>query len=132
MGSLKFKITEAFILEATGLPVEREKWYKKKTMRIGDFTAFLKPQYAMIVWRCGIPSAWLREDWQSILRVVQKFITCEGCFYVAHLYQMRLLSHISGDDPLDLVHFLYNSLLKMLEGIRSSRYHLHSMFITMG
>ena len=34
-------------------------------------------------------------------------------FLVSHLYQLRLLSHISGDDPLDLVHYLYNSLLKM-------------------
>ena len=63
VGSLKFKITEAFILEATGLPMVGEKWYKKKTMRIGDFTAFLKPQYSMVDWRCGIPSSWLREDW---------------------------------------------------------------------
>ena len=26
---------------------------------------------------------------------------------------MRILTHISGDDPLELVHYLYNSLLKM-------------------
>ena len=26
---------------------------------------------------------------------------------------MRLLTHITGDDPLNLVHYLYNSLLKM-------------------
>ena len=93
--------------------MSREKWYKKKTMRIGDFSAFLKPQFAMVDWRCRIPSSWLKEDWKLILRVVQRFITCEGCFSIAHLYQMRLLCHISGDDPLDLVHFLYNSLLKM-------------------
>lgn len=44
---------------------------------------------------------------------MQRYITCEGRFSIAHLYQMRLLTHISGDDPLDLVHYLYNSLLKM-------------------
>ena len=43
VGSLKFKVTEAFISEATGLPMVGERWYKKKTMRIGDFTTFLKP-----------------------------------------------------------------------------------------
>ena len=43
IGSLKFKITESFIAEAMGLPMTGEKWYKKKTMRIGDFSAFLKP-----------------------------------------------------------------------------------------
>ena len=57
VGSLKFKVTEAFISEATGLPMVGQKWYKKKTMRIGDFTAFLKPQYSMVDWRCGIPSS---------------------------------------------------------------------------
>ena len=62
VGSLKFKVTEAFISEATGLAMARERWYKKKTMRIGDFTGFLKPQYSMVDWRCGIPFSWLKED----------------------------------------------------------------------
>ena len=57
VGSLKFKITESFISEATGLPMAGEKWYKKKTMRIGYFNVFLKPQFAMVDWRCGIPSS---------------------------------------------------------------------------
>jgi hypothetical protein len=51
VGSLKFKVTEDFIFEASGLPMAGERWYKKKTMRIGDFTAFLKPQYSMVDWR---------------------------------------------------------------------------------
>ena len=43
---------------------------------------------------------------------------------------MRLLSHISGDNPLDLVHFLYNSLLKMSrryqkQPLSSSQYFYH-------
>ena len=62
--SLKFKVTEAFILEATSLPMAGERWYKKRTMRIENFTAFLKPQYSMVDWKCGIPSSWLKEDWQ--------------------------------------------------------------------
>ena len=64
VGSLKFKVTKAFVSKATGLPMARERWCKKKTMRIGDFTAFLKPQYSMVDWRCGIPASWLKEDWQ--------------------------------------------------------------------
>ena len=67
----------------------------------------------MVDWRCGIPASWLKEDWQQVLKVAQKFITCEVCFSITHLYQMRLLTHISGDDPLNLPYYLYNSLLKM-------------------
>ena len=37
--------------EAIGLPMVGEKWYKKKTIRIGDLTTFLKPQYSMVDWR---------------------------------------------------------------------------------
>ena len=113
VGSLKFKVIEAFISEATGLPMAGERWYKKKTARIGDFTTFLKPQYSMVDWRCGIPASWLKEDWQQVLKVVQKFIKCEGRFSIARLYQMRLLTHITGDDPLNLPFYLYNSLIKM-------------------
>ena len=115
---LNLKLLESFIAEAMGLPMTGEKWYTKKTMRIGDFFAFLKPQFTMVDWRCIIPSSQLKEDWLSILRVVQRFITCEGRFSISHLYQMRLLSHISGDDPLNLVHFLYNSLVKMSRKFR--------------
>ena len=67
----------------------------------------------MVDWRSGIPTSWLKEDRQQVLKVVQKFITCEGHFSIAHLYEMRPLTHISGGDPLNLPYYLYNSLLKM-------------------
>ena len=47
LGYFKFKIIESFIAEATGLPMSGDKWYKEKTMRIGDFSAFLKPQFVI-------------------------------------------------------------------------------------
>ena len=115
VGSLKFKIIEAFISEATGLPMIGEKWFKRKTVRIGDFTKFLKPQ-------CGIPASQLKEDWQQVLKLVQRFITYEGPFSISHLYQMRLLTHITSDDPLSLPFYLYNSLIKM-----SKRYQQQSL-----
>ena len=70
VGSLKFKFIEAFISEATGLPMAGEKWYKRKTVRIGDFSKFLKPQYSMVDWKHGIPTSWLKEDWQHVLNLV--------------------------------------------------------------
>ena len=70
LGSLKLEIIESFNAEAMSLPMTREKWYKKKTMRIGDFSTYLKPKFAMVDWRCIIPSSWLKEDWQPILKVV--------------------------------------------------------------
>ena len=69
----------------------------------------------MVDWKYGIPASWLKEDWQHVLNLVQRFITCEGRFSIAHLYQMRLLTHITGDDPLNLPFYLYNSLIKMSE-----------------
>ena len=48
-----------------------------------------------------------------MLKLVQNFITYESHFSIAHLYQMRLLTHITGDDPLNLPYYLYNSLIKM-------------------
>ena len=48
-----------------------------------------------------------------MLKILQRFITCEGRFSIAHLCQMRLLKHITGDDPLNLPFYLYNSLIKM-------------------
>jgi hypothetical protein len=62
VGSMKFKITKVFIFEATGLPMAGEKWFKRKTVRIGDFTKFLKPQYSMVDWKCGISASWLKGD----------------------------------------------------------------------
>lgn len=62
VGSLKFKVIDAFISKATGLPMAREKWFKRKTIRIGDFSKFLKPQYSTVDWKYGIPASWLKED----------------------------------------------------------------------
>ena len=64
VGSLKFEVIEAFISEAIGLPMAGERWFKKNSVRIGDFTTFLKPLYSMVDWRFGIPASWLKEDWQ--------------------------------------------------------------------
>lgn len=113
VGSLKFKVIEVFISEATSLPMAGEKWFKRKTIRIGDFSKFLKPQYSMVDWKHGIPSSWFKEDHHHVLNLIQRFITCEGHFSITHLYQMRFLTHIIGDDPLNLPFYLYNSLIKM-------------------
>lgn len=43
IGSFTFKITESFIAKAMGLPMIGENWYKNKAMRIGEFSALLKP-----------------------------------------------------------------------------------------
>ena len=93
VGSLKFKITKAFFSEAIGLSMVGERWYKKKIVRIGDFTTFLKPQYSMVDWKCGIPTSWLKEDWKQVLKVVQKFITCEG-----HKYGLEAVAKYDGKE----------------------------------
>jgi hypothetical protein len=55
----------------------------------------------------------------NFVPVVQKYITCEGRFSTIHLYHMRFLLHLNGDNKMNLPYFLLKSLVKMSNKIQT-------------
>lgn len=113
LGDLRFKVIEQSIVEALSLRQTGERWYKGQALGATNLNFFLKTEHHNLVWKKGVPKDWLKEEWQKVLIVVQRYITCEGRFNTTHLLHMRFLFHILGYKALNLPYFLHTYLLKM-------------------
>ena len=65
------------------------------------------------IFKRGIHVHALKEEWTTLLLVIQKFITCEGRFGSMYMYHTRLLMNFLDNQTLNLPYFLQNSLKNM-------------------
>ena len=56
------------IAEVTDLPRTRESWFKTTITKNVEFRSYLKPKHKNIVWKKSIPTSWLEEKWQHLVR----------------------------------------------------------------
>jgi len=111
---LKLTVTETTVAAATGLPQEGERWFKNKSVDEQAWGIMLRnPGMDTNVFTKGILVHALKEEWASLLLVIQKFITCKGCFGSMYMYQARLLMNFLESQTLNLPYFLLLSLKKM-------------------
>jgi hypothetical protein len=80
---------------------------------------FLKPEYKNQKIGANIPSEYLLEPFEKILRIIQKYFTCEGILDKVYQYQIRLLMHFIGRSPLNLPFFLYRILGRMIDSVQA-------------
>lgn len=86
------------------------------------------PGIDITVFKCGIPISALKENWTSLLLIIQKFITCEGRYGSMYMYHIRLLMNFMENQTIDLHYFLLSSLKKMsiqnnLDDVEPHLYH---------
>jgi hypothetical protein len=74
---------------------------------------FLKPGFRNYKFRATIPREFLLKSHIDLLRVIQKFLTCEGRFDKVRQYHFRLLMNFTSKKPLNLPFYLLRSLVKM-------------------
>jgi len=86
---MEFGVIEDSITEATGFPIEGEKWFKKRMMQNVDLNFFLKGEHHNPNWSMRIPQKMLKLEWSNILNIVQLFFTCEGWYSKIYFYHMR-------------------------------------------
>jgi hypothetical protein len=81
VGTLELEVSEATIATTTEIPNIGEKWFKSMSLNATFSKEFLKP-------KChgdnnllkGVPRSHLVEGFYKILRVIQRYFTCEGRF----------------------------------------------------
>jgi len=121
IGDLKLTITEASIAAATDLPQEGERWFKNKSLDEQAWRVMLcNPGMDVTVFTRGIPIHALKEEWVSVLLIIQKFITCEGHFGAMYMYHTQLLMNFLENQTLNLPYFLFLSLKKMCTTIQKN------------
>jgi len=125
IGYLKFTVTEASIAAATDLPQEGEHWFKNKILDEQAWKVILRnPGMDVTVFKKGIRVHALKEEWATLLLIIQKFITCEGCFGAMYMYHTRLLMNFLENQTLNLPYFLLLSLKKMCTTVQKNIEHI--------
>jgi len=64
-----------------------------------------------------IPSQYLLEPFENILKVIIRYFIREGRFDRVYPYHIRLLMHFTGKNPLNLPFILYRILGKMVDNV---------------
>ena len=91
IGDLMLVISDQTISRTTGLPMEGEKWFKKGKLTRVQINQLLKAKFHTVKLGKGFPRSYLKEEWQHVLFVLQKFVTGEGHYTLTFIYQVRLL-----------------------------------------
>jgi hypothetical protein len=68
----------------------------------------------------GISISWIKEEYLTMIVCLHKFLTCEGRYAVTFLYHLRLLLNSKGGPQIELPHFIWMSLNKMVRGVKSA------------
>lgn len=112
-------VTQEYLSQALDLPMIGEKYHKGLHFKEKAWTFFLEKNWKGTFDRTkGIPREWFNEPWGELVLVIQKFLICDRGYSVAHLYHVRLLQHMKGEDRINLPYFLFRSLLRIIETVR--------------
>ena len=113
IGREEFRVDEALIAEVAELPRTGEKWFKTTITKDEKLRSYLNPEHKNVVWKKIIPSTWLEEKWQQLLKAILVYITCEGRYNGLMIYHFKLMNYFTGRSPLNLHFYLLKSLTKM-------------------
>jgi hypothetical protein len=80
---------------------------------------FIKLEYQNRKVGDDIPSEYLLEPFEKLLKIIRKHFTCEGRFNKVHPYHIRLLMHFTGKNPLILPFFLCRILGNMADNVQA-------------
>jgi hypothetical protein len=59
------------------------------------------------------------EYFDKMLRVIQRYFTCEGRFNMVYQYHIRLLLHFTGKESMNLPFYLFRSIGKMSDRVQA-------------
>ena len=76
--TLKFKLARELLAEATGILDEGEFWFKKVPFTF-DAQRYLLPD-VVVYWGKGVPIQKFKPEWVNPIKILQRYITCEGRF----------------------------------------------------
>ena len=112
-------VDETLITEVNELPRIGEKWFKTTITKDVEFRSYLKPEHREVVWKKSVPSTWLEERWQQLLKSIVVYITCEGRYNKEMIYHFKLMNHFTRNSPLNLPFYLHKILTKMSDQVKA-------------
>jgi hypothetical protein len=129
VGDLEFEVTEASISAATGIPITGEKWFKTMALSSAYDKDIFKPEYQDNDLSKSIPRSKLIDQFEKILKIIQRYFTCEGRFNTLYQYHVRLLLYFTGKVEMNIPYYLLISIGNMSDRIQDkSKYVDSSLF----
>jgi hypothetical protein len=119
IGREEFIIDEASIVEYTGLPRTGVCWFKTSSPSNVEFRSYLLPVHKTMTWKKDIPMSYLELKWQTLLKAILVYITCEGRYNRVLYYHFKLLNHFTRREPLNLPYFFHKTLIKMEKQVKA-------------
>jgi hypothetical protein len=116
---LEFEVTEASISAATGIPIIGERWFKSMALSSAYEKYFFKPGYQANDLSKSMPRSQLIEQFDILLKIIQRYFTCEGRFNTLYQYHIRLLLHFTGKVEMNVPYYLLRSIGKMSNMIQA-------------
>jgi hypothetical protein len=116
---LEFEVTEASISAATGIPVTGERWFKSMDLSSTYEKDLFKPKYQANDLSKSMPRSQLIEQFDRLLKIIQRYFTCEGRFNTLYQYHIRLLLHFTGKVEMNIHYYLLRSIGNMSDMIHA-------------
>ena len=107
-----FDLSIDAIANATGIPSVGEKWFKQANIDMSYFEPYLKPMYKYHN-KSIFPFSHLLDRYAPMMRIIMKYVTCEGRFSRLYSYHIRFLMHFTRVRMLHIPYYLYRSIDKM-------------------
>jgi hypothetical protein len=77
-----------------------------------------KPEYQANEFSKSMPRSQMIEQFDRILKIIQRYFTCEGTFNTLYQYHVRFLLHFTGKVEMNVPYYLLRSIGKMLDRIQ--------------
>jgi hypothetical protein len=117
IAGITFQVMEETLSTTTEIPPCDEKWFKGMPLDILCYEYFIKPNCLNGKIRASIPSQYLWEPFQKLLKVIKRYFTCEGRFDRVYPYHINMLMQFIGKKPLNLPFFLHRSSKRMADKV---------------
>jgi hypothetical protein len=117
VGTLEVEVSKAIIAAATEIPNTGERWFKSMTLNAAFSKDSLKENYQKDNLSKGVPRSHLVEGFDKMLKIIQRYFTCEGKFNMIYQYHIRLLLHFTGKYLLNISFYMFISMGKMADRV---------------
>jgi hypothetical protein len=112
-------MTETSISAAIGIPLSGEKWFKSMALSSSYAKDIFKPEYHANDLSKSMPRSQLIEQFDRLLKIIQRYFTCEGRFNTMYKSHIRFLLHFTGKVEMNITYYLLRSIGKMSERIQA-------------
>jgi hypothetical protein len=119
VGDLEFDVSDTSISVATRIPITGEKWFKSMALDGSYPKYFLKHEHKDYNMTKFVPKNHMIEHFDRILKIIQRYFTCEGRFTTLYLYHIRLLLHFTCKIEMNIPYYFLRNIGKMLDMVKS-------------